>query len=913
VLLDEKRMAGVQEILSNRKIPAKEKIQFLKTPAAFLDASLVDLGNDLSIRVHGATVFQKAYFGETDAQSLSWFGDSENEPDVIPLGAADSLLSDRKDLQELKTAVETTLLQGQTSLLFKNKTIILPAQKAEVENIFNGFDKAVGDQDEPEPPQPPQKKQTSHDLSEPNPNITVKIDLNEDEVPDGFNTLPTASTGFYSGPICGDGCTFTPFQYQEKGIRWLLELAQQALHFPEKNRFAGALLADDMGLGKTFMTLASLQVYMSIMQNEDKQKPILVVAPVVLLENWQKEVENVFEKSPFKDIVILQTDCDLPRFRQDGAGRETKTCLDKDEAPESAIRYSLKVGADFGNFRLDMPGRLVLTNYDTLRDYQFSLCMVDWGMVIFDEAQDIKNPNTMKSRAAKGLKANFRLAVTGTPVENSLVDFWSIFDTISPGVLGAYKKFLNEYVSPIKRASSDERNDVRIQVGTNLRKAVGDLMLRRTKEECLDCLPQKIIHDGGDPSGNSKKYTAMMHGQQKKRYDAVVASVAAARNSGDSRKILQSVLPGLRRLRDVSLHPGLLDGGVPPVSSDPETMKSILCKSEKLRLLLNIINEIRERQEKVIVFVINKKLQKFLSIGLSTLYKIPVDVINGDTKSVASRTGRGTESRMQIIKRFEAQPDFGIIVMSPLAAGVGLTVVGANNVIHLERHWNPAKEAQATDRVYRIGAKKDVHVYIPILTHPELKSFDKNLQELLINKVDLKDAVITPTEVAPDDFDTKEIFGGKIPSDAIITSEWLEDMGWDFLEALTAELAAEEFCGESFLTPVSGDFGADVVTISPKETNILIQCKCTSNTMDNRQAVLEPYYARPEYELRMKKNFKKLILCTNSYKISRKVREKGKKYEVEIWSGNELEDLLKKHRVSYDMVSNRLNSERIRF
>ena len=210
---------------------------------------------------------------------------------------------------------------------------------------------------------------------------------------------------------------------------------------------------------------------------------------------------------------------------------------------------------------------------------------------------------------------------------------------------------------------------------------------------------------------------------------------------------------------------------------------------------------------------------------------------------------------MQIIERFEAQPGFEIIVMSPLADGVGLTVVGANDVVHLERHWNPAKEAQAADRVYRIGATKDVHVYIPLLTHPELKSFDKNLQELLSNKIDLKDAVVSPTEVTPGDFDTEGMFGREMPSETIIIPDWLEGMSWDLFEALAGELAAKEFIGECFLTPISGDFGADVVTIFPTGPNCLIQCKCTTNPLDTAQFVLEPYNARREYEQRLSKKF----------------------------------------------------------
>ena len=203
----------------------------------------------------------------------------------------------------------------------------------------------------------------------------------------------------------------------------------------------------------------------------------------------------MFKTSPFRDIVILQSSAQLRQFRQEGARRESVLHHGEDLPPEGQIRYSLKIGSDFGPGRLDMPGRLILTNYDTLRDYQFSLCLVDWGCVIFDEAQEIKNPNTIKSRAAKGLKADFRLAVTGTPVENSLTDFWSLYDTVKPGLLGSFQEFRRTYVTPIKQSQDGEAKDkMRLAIGKQLRQTVGPFMLRRTKEDHLSGLPCKIIH-----------------------------------------------------------------------------------------------------------------------------------------------------------------------------------------------------------------------------------------------------------------------------------------------------------------------------------------------------------------------------------------------------------------------------------
>lgn len=908
VLLDETKLKAISEILSNRVIPAKERDQFLKTPAAFLDASLIDLDNGLSIRVHGAEVFQKAYFGESDGQSLSWFGEAENAPEVLTLPDCKELLKSRAELDEFKAQVATAVSEGKTSVQLKGKTILLPQSPGEIETTWKEFDFTISDKEDDACEACPKGESPSANDEQGAPNVTVKIDLHEEEISDDLRTLSADGKCHYSGEICGVGCKLSPFSYQEKGIRWILGLAKTALTLPEDKRFGGALLADDMGLGKTFMSLASLQVYQDMMLEQGIQKPILVVAPVVLLENWREEVGKVFEQSPFKDIVILQSGSDLPKFRQEGAKRETKYNID-DADPKSAIRYSLKVGKKFGNLRLDMPGRLVLTNYDTLRDYQFSMCMIDWGMVIFDEAQEIKNPNAMKSRAAKGLKADFRLAVTGTPVENDLNDFWSLYDTVSPGILGSYREFQKKYISPINKASVSESALVRLNVGQQLRKDVGELMLRRTKEEELDCLPPKIVHCGGGADTDSLKYTVEMSGSQLQRYNDIVASVAAVRATGDAQEIRKIVLPSLRKLRDVSLHPSLLDGGAPLLPSNRDNARQELEKSEKLRLLLDILDEVMGRDEKVIIFVMNKKLQRFLSVSLAMCYSGPISIINGETKSVASRSGKGKESRKQIIDRFQNKSGFGIIIMSPLAAGVGLTVTGANNVIHLERHWNPAKEAQATDRVYRIGATKDVHVYIPILTHPELKSFDSNLQELLGKKVDLKDAVVSPVEFGSDDFDKTGMFGDEAPSSGHVNSDWLPTMSWKNLEALAAIIAEREFNGAAKLTPVN-DFGVDVVVNAP-QGNILIQCKSTVRELDDPKVVTEAFQAGPEYEKRLGMTFSKSILCTNTTSIRSSVFDKAKTYNVDVWSGKELSTFLNKHEVLYADIEKKLRSPRV--
>ena len=391
--------------------------------------------------------------------------------------------------------------------------------------------------------------------------------------------------------------------------------------------------------------------------------------------------------------------------------------------------------------------RLVLTTYQTLRDYQFSLCQIDWGVVIFDEAQNIKNPNALQTRAAKGLKADFKLLVTGTPVENSLGDFWCLMDTAQPGLLGNWTSYRDTWIKPILDASEENRDAVRADLGEQLRKRVGVFMLRRVKEDQLKGLPPKTIKSGvPQPDQGIQHYTpelgAVMQGIQLQTYDNVLDEYRARRASAEDMRGL--ALTALTELRSISLHPRLRDEAS-LYSRDARHARQLMMESGKLTAMLRLLDDIRAKNEKVILFMMTKSLQRVVKFWLEQIYGLDIAIINGDTKAVATKTDDLT--RKKLITAFEAKLGFGIIIMSPVAAGVGLTVVGANHVIHLERHWNPAKEAQASDRVYRIGQKKDVFIHLPAVMHPQFDSFDVHLDRLLRGKLMLKDAVVTPEAV----------------------------------------------------------------------------------------------------------------------------------------------------------------------
>jgi hypothetical protein len=529
--------------------------------------------------------------------------------------------------------------------------------------------------------------------------------------------------------------------------------------------------------------------------------------------------------------------------------------------------------------------------------------------VVFDEAQHIKNPNTLATRAAKGLKAKFKLLATGTPVENHLGDFWCLMDTARPGTLGAYQDFRQQYITPIRQAMPEQVSELRQSIGKNLRNKVGALMLRRLKEDNLPGLPQKFVFSGlNTHQENGCRYDPLlekeMNGVQLQRYDTTIDTVVEMQQQGDG---TNPILAGLHQLREISLHPLLLNSGMLATPKNSREARELMRLSGKLEILLDILDQIRKKGEKAIIFLINKRLQSFLKVSLGRIYDINVEIINGDTKAIATSSRTAANTRKGIISSFEGKKGFGVIIMSPIAAGTGLTVVAANNVIHLERHWNPAKEDQASDRVFRIGQTKDVNVYLPILKHPSIDSFDVNLHRLLSNKVTLKDAVITPEEV------TNEEMGAAIFRAAVnqedqarpLRGKDLPLLSWQEFEALCAELYGQHLRGEAFLTPTN-DQGADVVILG-KDQNALVQCKHTSmSKYDSVDPLIQIHGAKPAYEEKTGKEFSRLIVAVNGRKYSRKVVAAAQTYKTELVAQGDLDNLLKMYKVSRKEIQKRL-------
>lgn len=406
--------------------------------------------------------------------------------------------------------------------------------------------------------------------------------------------------------------------YQKTGFRWLKTLCNYGF---------GGILADDMGLGK------SLQIIAMLLSSERK-KPSVIVCPTTLILNWMAEL-NKFAPE-LKAIPVM------------GSYEERKSLV-----------ASVK-DCD-----------VVITSYELMRRDDELYKGIDFQYAIVDEAQFIKNPETKNAKSVKTLSSDYRFALTGTPIENSLAELWSIFDFIMPGYLGPYRRFRENYESEILKG-----NDTAY---TRLKKLVTPFILRRLKSAVLSELPPKV----------ESSVTSHLDGKQKELYEANLSLVKKSVLGESTNKVV--VLSMLTKLRQICCHPALV---YPDYDGD----------SAKLDTCLQLIETATSGGHKVLVFsqfttmldVIRKKL---VDLQLSHY------VLKGDTPK---------PERMRLVNKFNTD-DTQVFLISLKAGGTGVNLTGADVVIHYDPWWNESVMNQATDRAYRIGQNRSVQVYKLIL------------------------------------------------------------------------------------------------------------------------------------------------------------------------------------------------------
>lgn len=492
--------------------------------------------------------------------------------------------------------------------------------------------------------------------------------------------------------------------HQFLGLNWLARCALVGR--------PGALLADDMGLGKTLQAIA----FMAWLQSEAAEGrrpagPLLIVAPTGLLGNWQGEIQKHLTE-PWLGPMARAFGGDLKRLREDSGltGRDIDTG---------------RAALDSGAWR---DAGVVLTTYETLRDYHFSFARTRFGLVVYDEIQKLKNPASQMTRAAKTLNAAFVLGMTGTPVENRLQDLWSLMDVIAPGLLGSSRDFEKRYPPENRAALAELKSQL---MDGDLKKP--PYMVRRLKSEALEGLPTKTI----------VPYKVDMPPSQAQAYKDIVVQAAAARASGTISK--GGMLTYLAAMRGVSLHPR---GPREPIGD----LGVFASESARIESTFKVLDAARLKNEKVLVFVEDLAMQDRFAEVVQARYALPRRPmrINGGVPGLA---------RQKMVDIFQAEADrFDVMILSPKAGGVGLTITAANHVVHLSRWWNPAVEDQATDRVFRIGQTKDVLVHIPLAVHPEpalsQSSFDLRLDALMERKRALTRDLFLPPEADDNDLAT---------------------------------------------------------------------------------------------------------------------------------------------------------------
>ena len=452
--------------------------------------------------------------------------------------------------------------------------------------------------------------------------------------------------------------------YQEIGYRWL---------YTNINKGFGCCIADDMGLGKTIQVISLI---LKLKEEKRLKKPVLVVCPTTLMGNWKREMNN-FAPS-------------LKTLTYHGFNREFSTDCD-----------------------------VILTTYAILRIDLEKFQKTNWDLLIIDEAQNIKNPSTSQTQAIKAIKAQMKVAMTGTPVENRLSELWSIFDFINKGYLGSLTDFSKNYSIPIERFKELTR-------AAKLKKAISPFMLRRLKTDktIISDLPEKVVLD--DFCYLTKPQVALYERILKESMESISKSESKMNRRGAIFKLITN-------LKQVCNHPyHYLKHGDMSANASGKTQK-----------LVDILGNILDNNEKVLVFTQYKEMGNILENIIAEEFNRSPLFFHGSLN---------VKQREETIKKFQEDMEERIMILSLKAGGLGLNLTSASNVVHYDLWWNPAVEDQATDRTYRIGQDKNVMIHRFIT----LSTFEEKIDKIIKDKRELANAAVfegekTITELSDDE------------------------------------------------------------------------------------------------------------------------------------------------------------------
>lgn len=432
--------------------------------------------------------------------------------------------------------------------------------------------------------------------------------------------------------------------YQQEGLEWLVFMREQQF---------GAILADDMGLGKTVQLISYV---LHTIETLGETGPTIIVCPTSVLGNWQKELER------FAPSLRVSTHYSSSRLKEDA----------------------------FRSFIESEKPHIVLTTYGTISQDVDFLEMIHWSTIVLDEAQNIKNMQTLQSKSIRKLKGLHHIALTGTPIENRLSELWAIFDFIHKGYLGSFGKFQEQFILPIERDESEQHKEI-------LRAKIRPFLLRRTKNDpdLQLNLPDKL---------ETKKFCPLTS-EQAALYEGYIQDTVTQMENMTGFEKKGRILQMLSKLKQLCNHPALY------LKEPFEDANSMMERSVKLKSIVELASEIVENGEQCLIFTQYIGMGNLLQHCFSELLDLDVPFLTGSMPK---------GQRDSLVESFQAK-EFPIFLLSLKAGGTGLNLTAATHVLHADRWWNPAIENQATDRAYRIGQTEfvQVHKFITIGTIEE--------------------------------------------------------------------------------------------------------------------------------------------------------------------------------------------------
>lgn len=723
-------------------------------------------------RAYEVGVWEKPQFDFLPKNSKDWL------PEVFPIQVGDrTYFIQPEDVEPIRKEIEKAISSGFTEVDYQGDPLPATPETLDQLDEVRGRIEAVRQTDPSELPE----GQIESGPSKPEP---IVIRVHENFVEENWHPCrPDRQADLrYKPSDLPDTVRTKPMAHQSEGISALVKAWGSSL--------PGFLNADDQGLGKTFQTLAFLAWLRNKQRNDQMvapSQPFLIVAPVSLLQVWKNEAEEHLVSGELGALIPIYGS-ELKHRRSPGVElSDARPRLDLQD-----LQAAIREGSGDRWW--------VLTTYETLANYQHSFHEVEFSVVVFDEIQKLKNPATINAQAAKSVIADFRIGLTGTPIENHVADLWSIIDAIIPGRLGSMKDFANRY-GIVNQGTMEELYARLFKSVRGKNGCLPPMAIRRLKEDCLGDLPRK----------DYRLYPEYMTEGQMQAYDEVRERL------GDGAR--GEVFRLLHHIRSVSLH----YRSARMIDSDTD---SYIDGSARLRKTFDLLDQLYSRRERVLLFVEDHDMQYRIAEFIRARYNLrEVKIINGEIQI------RRRQERVEAFQQHLVEDGgFDVMILGPRAAGFGLTLTAATHVIHLSRWWNPAVEEQCNDRIYRIGQKNPVTIHLPMAIHRGYRenSFDCILNELMKQKRSLARAALWPP--IERDSDIQILMAGLRGAETIDLTE-IDNFDWLRFEHWVLDRCQETGEWECYETRRVGDSGADVVLKHKqrKDTWGLVQVKHRSN------------------------------------------------------------------------------------